>query len=392
MGLAVLIASDREGRADDPKPAARPTVVLARAAADSAAEPATEAGASAAGVPRQPQAAIDRQGRVFVVFGVDDTIRCVVSTDQGRSFGEPVLVATSKVLSLGRRRGPRIAVTDRGLVVSAISGEQGRGRDGDLLTWRSTDLGRTWEGPVRVNTVAGAAREGLHGMAGRPDGTVYCTWLDLRNNRTELWGARSRDGGASWEPDALVYRAKERNICECCHPSVAFGPAPGNDLVLMWRNQLAGDRDLYLIRSSDAGSHFGPAQKLGEGSWHLDACPMDGGAVAIAPGGRVSTVWRRGLEVFSSEPGLPERKLGDGSQPWVAEGSSGPVAVWLSGRVNAPQGATLKIQTAHRDTPAPLAEHAGFPVVVAGPEASGPVVAIWENLDGRSIEAAVIEP
>lgn len=44
---------------------------------------------------------------------------------------------------------------------------------------------------------------------------------------------------------------------------------------------------------SDGGASFGKAQKLGEGSWKLNGCPMDGGGLAIDENGDVQTVWRR---------------------------------------------------------------------------------------------------
>ncbi|KAJ3054740.1 hypothetical protein HK102_011471, partial [Quaeritorhiza haematococci] len=53
----------------------------------------------------------------------------------------------------------------------------------------------------------------------------------------------------------------------------------------MWRNSLKGARDLFLADSSDGGRTFSPAEKLGRGTWPLNACPMDGGAVAVGPAG-----------------------------------------------------------------------------------------------------------
>ena len=49
------------------------------------------------------------------------------------------------------RRGPRIVATQQGIVITAIGGAQGKGKDGDVLAYRSTDKGRTWNGPVKVN-------------------------------------------------------------------------------------------------------------------------------------------------------------------------------------------------------------------------------------------------
>jgi hypothetical protein len=323
---------------------------------------------------RQPQVAVDQEGRIYVTFGVGNVVRCARSDDRGRTFAVST-VGSVDALSLGMRRGPRIAVAGNAIVVSAIGGREGKGRDGDLLAWRSTNAGKTWAGPVRVNTIEASAREGLHGMAAGPDGSVYCAWLDLRVRGTQVYGARSRDGGASWEPDRLVYRSPDGSVCQCCHPSVAYGP--DGTLSVMWRNLVRGARDLYLVRSPDGGATFGAAEKLGRGTWNLSACPMDGGSVSAGPGGLIETAWMRESSMFTAEPGEPERRLGRGVQGWTAIGSAGPYSVWLANRPG-----RLLAQVPGRRDPLTLAEGAIDPVVAAGPGGRGLVIAAWETKEG----------
>lgn len=319
---------------------------------------------------RQPQAAVDPAGRIYVAFGVGRTVRLAVSHDGGGSFRASTVGSVGS-LALGMRRGPRVAATDDAVVVTAIGGEEGGGRDGDVLAWRSADGGERWEGPTRVNSVASSAREGLHGMASGPGGKVFATWLDLRNGRTEVYGARSDDGGKSWEPDVLVYRSPEKSVCECCHPSAAF--SPDGTLHVMWRNSLKGARDLFLADSSDGGRTFSSAEKLGRGTWPLNACPMDGGAVAVGLDGRVETVWMRAGSTFAARPGERERELGRGVQGWAAVGPGGAYSVWLQQR----PGRLLAL-TPRGVSPITLAERANDPVIAAAPGGRGPVVAVWE--------------
>ncbi len=333
---------------------------------------------------RQPQVAVDSKGRIYVAFGVGNTVRCARSEDEGRTFAASTVGAVG-ALSLGMRRGPRIAVAGDSVVVSAIGGREGKGRDGDLLSWRSSDGGATWTGSTRVNTVESSSREGLHAMAGGPDGSVFCAWLDLRNGRTEIFGARSRDAGATWESDHLVYRSPEKSVCECCHPSVAYGP--DGSLGVMWRNNIQGSRDLYLARSLDGGETFKPAEKLGQGTWRLSACPMDGGALAIGPGGLVESVWMREGAVFEARPGQPEHRLGRGVQGWAAVGPKGPTAVWLVSRPG-----RLLAKVPGQETPLTLAEGAVDPAIAAGPLGVGPVVAAWEAKGGGLFAARLDRP
>jgi BNR repeat-like domain len=274
---------------------------------------------------QQPQAAVSPAGRVYLVFGAGNAVYCTAS-DDGTSYGEPVKVGEVGALALGMRRGPRVAATCKAVVVTAVGGKEGRGRDEDLLAWRSDD-GRSWQGPVAVNRVAGSAREGLHQTAAAPDGTVYCVWLDLREKKTQVYGAASADGGASWQGERLVYASPDGSVCECCQPQAAYDPK--GRLHVMWRNHVGGARDLYLASSEDHGKTFGKAVKLGEGTWTLSACPMDGGGLADDAGGGPTTVWMRKKEVFRCTPGEPEVSLGKGEQPWAAPG---PGAFTTSGR------------------------------------------------------------
>jgi hypothetical protein len=39
---------------------------------------------------RQPQAAVDPSGKIYIVFGAGDAVHCAVSQDGGQSYGQPV--------------------------------------------------------------------------------------------------------------------------------------------------------------------------------------------------------------------------------------------------------------------------------------------------------------
>jgi hypothetical protein len=132
---------------------------------------------------------------------------------------------------------------------------------------------------------------------------------------------------------------------------------------------------MYLAMSHDQGETFEPASKLGKDSWPLNACPMDGGAIAISASGKVEAVWRREDEVFLTEAGnLTEQRLGFGLQPWAATDEHGLYAVWLSSRTG-----TLYLATSANSQTKELADHAQCPVVAAHPAGQGPVVVAWES-------------
>lgn len=329
---------------------------------------------------KEPQAAVGTSGQIYVTFGAGKDVYASVSRDRGKTFASPVRVGNEGNLSLGMRRGPRIVATKRGAVVSAIYGKAGGGQDGELFAWRTEDGGRTWLGPARVNDVSGAAREGLHGMTVSPDGTkIACTWLDLRAKGTQLFSSVSSDGGKTWSKNVLVYRSPDGSICECCHPSLVYDAQ--NRLHAMWRNSLGGARDMYLATSSDGGKTFAAAQKLGVGTWLLNACPMDGGALAVSPKTGITTFWRRDNMLYlvdASGAKRPEKSMGPGQQGTIAKTDGGTYLAWLRGR----RPGTLMVSVPTAPEPMLLAEKANNPVLAAGAGANPTVVLVWSDEQG----------
>ena len=324
---------------------------------------------------REPQMAASGS-TVVLTFGGGKAIYASVSHDSGKSFGVAVKVAESEILPLNRHRGPRIAMSGRTIVISAVGGTKaaegthahGLPSDGDLWAWRSVDEGKTWSKGVRINDVTGAPTEGLHTLAADTKGNLFAAWLDKRGEGTKLYAARSNDGGVTWTRNALVYESPEGSICQCCHPSAVF-TADGT-VAVMWRNWLGGSRDMYLSRSTD-GFQFTKPERLGFGTWKLNACPMDGGGIVVSQG-RLVTAWRREGEIFLAIPGEKEVSLGKGIDVAVAPAANGVYAVWT-----APEGVVAMLPDKERLQLAPIGS---FPIVIS--VGGGHALAAWET-DGR---------
>jgi hypothetical protein len=231
--------------------------------------------------------------------------------------------------------------------------------------------------PVVLNDVTDAAREGLHGWL--LDRAMCCSLSGsisagmIRRRGTKLYGAISRMGERAGE-NVRVYASPDGTICQCCHPSVTID-AKGI-LHVMWRNVLNGARDLYYTASIDGGKTFASAQKLGRGTWLLNACPMDGGEMTSAENGQIDSVWRRQEEIFAASPGKEEKALGKGRNPVIAYGRNGPYIAWDDAEVK--QAVLLSPGTSK---PVPLGRQSQF--VDLATSSAGKVIAAWEETRGE---------
>lgn len=299
----------------------------------------------------QPQLAVAADGRIGLVYATKNSLWITLGKDENLSGIQPITIPVTGTLAFGMRRGPRIAFSKKSVVVSAIV-------DGNLLAWSSADDGKTWTKPAQINSTDLSAREGLHAMASRSDGSVLAVWLDLRTKQTQVVASYSSNSGRSWGTNALVYASPEGSVCECCHPSIGYGPF--GEVGVMFRNNIRGKRDMYLATSPDGGKGFARAVKIGAGSWELAACPMDGGALAYDEIGNPISVWRRENDLFLGK-GIYESSLARGKNPWIAQMPRDHALVWESSNG---QGVYFQYGDALA-TRARLAEVGSDPVVVA---------------------------
>ena len=245
----------------------------------------------------------DNSGKLHLVYGAGDSIMYTYSGDKGFSFSSPELVDTLAALVASATRGPQITSTQNGLSIIAAD------NTGNIFSFIKEQSGK-WAKATRVNDVDTTDKEGFLGLSCDGNNNLFAIWPDLRNDHhNKIYGAGSTDGGRSWSKNVMIYTSPDSSVCECCKPSVVMR---GNNVYVMFRNLLNGNRDLYLIQSADGGSSFGEAQKLGTRNWQLDGCPMDGGGLAVNNRGEVQTVWLREDKIFSAAPGTAEKEIGEG--------------------------------------------------------------------------------
>jgi len=252
----------------------------------------------------QPQVAADNKGVIRVVFGREDNIYCVKSTDQGVSFSAPVLVAHIPGMHLGMSRGPQLASSANYSVITAMD------KSGDIHWFKLSHSANQWKSMGTINDLKGSAPEGLMNLAADKKDNFYAVWLDTRTGKSnQIYFSSLMHNATRWCKNLLAYRSPDGHVCECCQPHIAVN---GPEVAIMFRNWLNGSRDLYVARSLNSGVSFAAPQKLGMDTWKLNGCPMDGGGISIDGSNIVRTTWQRKGMVYFCQAGQPEVFIANG--------------------------------------------------------------------------------
>lgn len=205
----------------------------------------------------QPQVAVDADGAVYVAWFKDGKVLVASSSDRAKTFGESVVAIDAGSAKAGKQRGPRIAVDAKKTLYVTMP------MNGDIQLATSSDAGKTWSKPVRVNDAAGKAMEALHWIAAGPAGELHAAWIDCREGKgNDLFYGRVVDGKAS----ANLKIADD--VCNCCAPGVA-ADEKGNVTLLVREGGQKASREILMARSTDGGKNFSKTSRANKASTNI---------------------------------------------------------------------------------------------------------------------------
>jgi BNR repeat-like domain len=169
----------------------------------------------------------------------------------------------------------------------------------------SRDQGRSWSRPVIVHSDRTASAEhSFASLAVLDDTHANIVWLDARDNMAKhtyrLMSAVISSSGTIENEETV-----DDDVCTCCPTALARTPA---GLIAAYRDHTSQEiRDIYAARK-EAG-HWQSSRPMHKDGWHINACPVNGPALA-SRGNQVVSAWYTGANdsgtlrvAFSSDGG-----------------------------------------------------------------------------------------
>jgi len=208
-----------------------------------------------------PAIATDTNGDIYAVWqdsrdSGQYNIYFAKSTDGGVSFGTNLRVNDPGFSSQMRWR-PAITVDTNGdIYVVWDQSTRGNFYHSDIYFAKSTDGGASFEPAVLVDDAPGKTKQSMPSIATDTDGDIYVVWQDNRIHQAinVTYFAKSTDGGASFRTNVCVNDVGA-SITGDSWPSVAVDA--NKDIYVAWQDNRSGYYNTYCAKSTDGGASFG---------------------------------------------------------------------------------------------------------------------------------------
>jgi hypothetical protein len=255
-----------------------------------------------------PDVAVDFKGMLHMGYGLDHHAWYIRSTDHGRTFTAPVKVNLSGMAETKMgERGPKLALGADGSIHLVWVDEWAPGVKTFVRYSRSLDGGKTFE-PLKTLS----AMSGMDGATLTADtkGNVAAFWHVMADPKpavkaaTWLHTARSADNGATFGATEKVQISNLSGLaCSMCMMRARAG-SDGN-VYLAFRSAENSIRDFYVLKGRITENHF-TAVRVNQDNWNLDRCPMCGPELTLAPAGQTLCAFMTRAKVFwaISDPAL----------------------------------------------------------------------------------------
>jgi len=153
--------------------------------------------------------------------------------------------------STSDQRDPSIATDPNGNIYVAWADNRDDS-SGDIYLAKSTDGGNSFETNVRVDdTGLSTGAQHYPSIVIDTNGNIYVVWIDYRNGNSDIYFAKSTDGGNSFETNVRVDDTGS-SIVEQLNPSIATDQ--NGNIYIVWQDNRNGSYDTYFAKGAELSS------------------------------------------------------------------------------------------------------------------------------------------
>jgi len=270
---------------------------------------------------KAPSSAFDENGKLWVVYELNDHLYVSSSSDKGLTYSKPAKVNPTPELIYARGENrPKIVIGSKGeIYLSWTKNTQGR-YTGDIRFTRSLDQGKTFEEIKTINDDGFLTSHRFDSLAVTKSGDVFISWIDKRDNviaakknpnmkrvsTAAIYYAISSDSGKTFNANKKLIESS----CVCCR--IAMTPYQDDSVALSWRHVFEGNiRDHAYATINSKGEHS-QTIRLSRDDWKIDACPHHGPSMIKDINDELHVVWftasdiRKGIFYGQLDPNSQE--------------------------------------------------------------------------------------
>jgi hypothetical protein len=233
-------------------------------------------------------------GKLWRLWSGEQHMFYSVSSDKGKTFGEPVKVdiKPEEISSRGENR-PKLGFDSKNNVYLSWAKPLKKRYTAEVRFTFSTDGGKHFAEPITVNNDGLEIGHSYNEMLVSNTGEVTITWLDGRERKKQtnyvgsaLYSATGKLGesGFSFNNTKLADQT-----CVCCRIAMTY--TADNKIAAMWRHIYGDNIRDHAILTFDAKSSPVEPYRASFDEWKIDGCPHQGPGLSINEQNRYHMVW-----------------------------------------------------------------------------------------------------